>query len=84
MLLGSVDYLASCMILLKWKPKFGLSNILIKKLNIFKSVLDHNLWNKLCLEDNIDTIKNLVNSCLLKKDPYNTLVRLQAVHEYNF
>lgn len=80
MLLGSVDYLASCMTLLKWKPTFKPSNILIKKFSIFKSVLGHNLWNRLSLENDMDTIKNLVNSCLLKKDPYNTLIKLQTIH----
>lgn len=80
MILGSVDYLTSCMTLLKWKPKFQLSTILTKKLNIFKSVLGHNIWDKLCNIDDINTTKCLVNSYLLKKDVYNTIIKLHAIH----
>lgn len=80
MILGSIDYLISCMTLLKWKPKFQLSTILSKKLNIFKSVLGHIIWDKLSNIDDMNTIKCLVNSYLLKRDVYNTIMKLQAIH----
>lgn len=79
MVLGSVDYLSSCLSLMKWKPTFEPSENLLKKIDIFKSILGHNLWNKLCLMDDINTIKCLVNSCLLKKDVHTTIVRLHAL-----
>lgn len=79
MVLGSVDYLPSCMSLMKWKPKFEPSAILSKKIDMFKSIIGHNLWNKLCLMDDTDSIKCLVNSCLLKKDVYTTIARLHAL-----
>jgi len=80
MILGSVDYLTSCVTLLKWRPKFQLSTILSKKLNIFKSVFGNILWDKLCDIDDINTVKCLVNSNLLKKDVYNKIIKLHAIH----
>lgn len=79
MVLGSVDYLSSCLCLMKWKPKFEPSAGLLKKIDMFKSIIGHNLWNKLSLMDDTDTIKCSVNSCLLKKDVYTTIVRLHAL-----
>lgn len=83
MVLGSVDYLSSCLFLMKWKPKFEPSASLFKKIDLFKSIIGHNLWNKLCLMDDINTIKCLVNSYLLKKDVYTTIVRLHALVDVN-
>lgn len=77
LMLGSVDYLTSCLSLLQWKPKFELSAILSKKIVLFKSVLGHNIvWDKLCAIKDIKTLKCLVNSCLLNKDVYDTIVQL--------
>lgn len=80
MMLGSVDYLNSCMTLLNWKPTFELSSILSKKFFIFKSVLGQSLWNKLSAIEDINTIKCIVNSYLVKKDIYNTIMQLYALH----
>lgn len=80
MVLGSVDYLNSCMTLLKWKPTFELSSMLSKKLYIFKSVLGQSLWDKLSAIEDTNTIKCIVNSYLIKKDIYNTIMRLYALH----
>ncbi|XP_025412008.1 uncharacterized protein LOC112684613 [Sipha flava] len=77
--LGSVDYVTSCVSLMKWNPKFPLSTILCKKMNMFKSIIGHNLWDKLCIIDNTDIIKCLVNSCILKKDVYNTILRIYSI-----
>lgn len=79
MLLGSVDYLNSCMPLLKWKPTFELSTILSKKMYLFKSVLGNLVWDKLSTIEDTTTIKCIVNSCLVKKDIYNTILRLHAL-----
>jgi len=81
LMLGSVDYLTSCLSLLQWKPKFELSAILSKKIVIFKSVLGHNIvWDKLYAIKDIKTLKCLVNSCLLNKDVYDTIVQLHNLH----
>lgn len=79
MVLGSVDYVTSCVSLMKWNPKFEPSTILCKKINMFKSIIGHHLWNKLCVIDNTDIIKCLVNSCLLKKDVYNTILQMYFI-----
>ncbi|XP_050058427.1 uncharacterized protein MAL13P1.304-like isoform X3 [Aphis gossypii] len=80
LMLGSVDYLTSCLSLLQWKPKFALSAILSKKIFIFKSVLGHNIvWDKLYAIKDIKTLKCLVNSCLLNKDVYDTIVQLHNI-----
>jgi len=77
LVLGSADYLTSCMSLIQWKPKFELSAILSKKIVIFKSIIgDSILWDKLCAIDDIDRLKCVVNSCLLNKDVYNTIIQL--------
>lgn len=80
MVLGSADYVTSCVSLMKWKPTFQLSTILSKKINMFKSIIGHPLWDKLCVIDDTDLIKCLVNSCILKKDVYNTIIRLHSLH----
>lgn len=77
MLLGCVDYCTSCVVLMKWKPKFKPSTILTRKCEIFKSILGHTLWNRLCVIDDINTIKCLINMCTLKDELYNTLEKLQ-------
>lgn len=77
MLLGSVDYCTSCVVLMKWKPKFEPSTILTKKCDIFKSILGHTLWNRLCVIDDINTIKCLISMSTLKEDLYNTIELLQ-------
>ncbi|XP_060870265.1 protein PFF0380w-like isoform X3 [Metopolophium dirhodum] len=77
LVLGSVDYLTSCMCLMQWKPKFELSAILSKKIVMFKSIIGNNIvWDKLCAIDDINTLKCLVNSCLLNKDVYGTIIQL--------
>ncbi|XP_025198722.1 protein PFF0380w-like [Melanaphis sacchari] len=81
LVLGSVDYLTSCLSLMQWKPKFELSAILSKKISLFKSILGHNIvWDKLCAIDDIKTLKCLVNSCLLNKDVYDTIIQLHNLH----
>lgn len=64
---------------MKWKPTFEPSTILHKKMYMFKSIVGHNLWNKLCLMDDTKTIQCLVNSCLLKKDVYSIILRISAL-----
>lgn len=81
MVLGSVDYLTSCICLIQWKPKFELSAILSKKIVLFKSIIGGNIvWDKLCAIDDIDTLKCLVNSCLLNKDVYDKIIQLHNLH----
>lgn len=79
MLLGSVDFATSCATIIKWKPIFKQSTISLQKLNLFKSIMDCALWDKLCLLEDTTTIKCLINSCLLKKNVYNTILRIQAI-----
>jgi len=77
LVLGSVDYLTSCIRLMQWKPKFELSEILSKKIDMFKSIMGDNIvWDKLCAIDDINTLKCLVNSRLLNKDVYDTIIQL--------
>jgi len=65
------------MSLMQWKPKFELSAILSKKIVMFKSIIGDNIvWDKLCAIDDIDRLKCLVNSCLLNKDVYHTIIQL--------
>lgn len=80
MVLGSVDYATSCVPLMKWNPKFPLSTILSKKFNMFKSIIGHPLWDKLCVMNDTNVIKCLVNSCVLKKDVYNTILQIHSQH----
>uniref|UniRef100_A0A2S2NDR8 Uncharacterized protein n=1 Tax=Schizaphis graminum TaxID=13262 RepID=A0A2S2NDR8_SCHGA len=75
LMFGSVDYLTSCLSLMQWKPKFELSAILSEKIVIFKSILGH-VWDNLCAIDDINLLKCMVNSCLLNKDVYHTIVQL--------
>ncbi|XP_060848746.1 MATH and LRR domain-containing protein PFE0570w-like [Rhopalosiphum padi] len=75
LMFGSVDYLTSCLSLMQWKPKFELSAILSEKIVIFKSILGH-VWDNLCAIDDIKTLKCMINSCLLNKDVYHTIVQL--------
>ncbi|XP_022179926.1 protein PFF0380w-like isoform X4 [Myzus persicae] len=77
LVLGSADYLTSCMSLMQWKPKNELSAILSKKIVIFKSIVGDNIvWDKLCAIDDINTLKCLINSCLLNKNVYDTIIQL--------
>ncbi|VVC30235.1 Hypothetical protein CINCED_3A011875 [Cinara cedri] len=77
MLLGCVDYCTCCAILMKWEPKFEPSPILTRKYDIFKSILGHTLWNRLCVIDDINTIMCLINVCTLGDEFYHTLEKLQ-------
>jgi len=41
---------------------------------MFKSIIGENIvWDKFCVIDNINTLKYLVNSCLLNKDVNDTI-----------
>lgn len=79
MVLGSADYITSCVALIKWKPSFQPSIILSKKFNMFKSILGNSTWEKLCTLDDIHTIKCMINSSLLKKNEYKTFEQLYAL-----
>lgn len=80
MVLGSVDYSTSCITLLNWKPKYQPSSAFLTKLSLFKSVIGTDLWNKLCVQSDTDTIRCMINSCLLlEKNVYNPIIKLHAL-----
>ncbi|XP_050438064.1 putative uncharacterized protein DDB_G0282133 isoform X3 [Adelges cooleyi] len=80
MVLGSVDYATSTVALMKWKPKYKLSALLLKKITIFKSVLGSELWDKLCDMDDYNMVNCIINSSLLKsKNVYRVITQVHAI-----
>lgn len=79
MIFGSVDYLASCMALIKWKPNFKPSAIVSKKFEMFKSVIDRDVWDKLYAIEDTNVLTCLVNSSLLKSHEFSTIEQLHAL-----
>lgn len=80
MVLGSVDYITSSVALMKWKPIYELSAISTKKFNAYKSIVGLDFWNKVSAVDDENSMKCLLNSCLIKKDIFDTLKQLNAIH----
>jgi len=79
MVLGSVEYISSCVTLMKWKPKFKPSTILSQKLYMFKSILGHVVWDKLSVMDDPTIVRNLINSYMFGKNEFNTIERIHAL-----
>lgn len=79
MVLGSVEYLTSCVALLKWKPKFEQSTTLSQKFSMFKSILGHAVWDKLSVMDDSTKVESFINIHILGKNEFNTLERIYAL-----
>ncbi|XP_050522871.1 uncharacterized protein MAL13P1.304-like isoform X3 [Daktulosphaira vitifoliae] len=66
MVLGSVDYASSTIAIMKYHPKYKPSSGLLKKYIVYKSILGPDLWDKLTKMDDVNMIKCIINSAVLK------------------